>query len=419
MAKISQLPQAGTIDGTEQMLGVQGGITKRFSASQLKGIKGDTGQNAYQLAVAGGFTGSVSEWLTSLSGSDGRGIVSIARTSGDGAAGTVDTYTITFTSGTPETFTIRNGANGVDSTVPGPAGASAYQLAVTGGFVGTEAEWLESLHGADGADSTVPGPAGASAYQLAVTGGFVGTEAEWLESLHGADGADSTVPGPAGASAYQLAVAGGFVGTEAEWLESLHGADGTVPEAPEDGKQYARKDGDWVEVLSSTGVVDLTSATTDYLLDIGETATITYTTATSVPLRVATGDGQVYELSISGDTSVSVASSNDVQLNPNNTNYFGAFTHKGMEITTSLTARNTAYAFVGFYAGRLNTCKATISTATKSKMVMAVGNATTTSASYYFNYSISWGDTTTVWSSLGTMVFPFAQSGKIVIRRIA
>ena len=43
MAKISQLTQATTIDGTEQMLGVQAGVTKRFNASLLKGVKGDKG----------------------------------------------------------------------------------------------------------------------------------------------------------------------------------------------------------------------------------------------------------------------------------------------------------------------------------------------------------------------------------------
>lgn len=94
MAKISQLPQANTIDGTEQMLGVQGGITKRFSASQLKGQKGDTGaqgqkgeastvpgprgdrglagadgQSAYHVAVANGFSGTEKQWLRSLKSS--------------------------------------------------------------------------------------------------------------------------------------------------------------------------------------------------------------------------------------------------------------------------------------------------------------------------------------------------------------
>lgn len=36
----------------------------------------------------------------------------------------------------------------------GPAGDSAYQIAVNNGFVGTEAEWLEALAGADGTNGT-------------------------------------------------------------------------------------------------------------------------------------------------------------------------------------------------------------------------------------------------------------------------
>jgi hypothetical protein len=56
---------------------------------------------------------------------------------------------------------------------------------------------------------------GASAYALAVAGGFLGTEAEWLASL-------------AGASAYEVAVANGFSGTELEWLGSLEGTPGVA-----------------------------------------------------------------------------------------------------------------------------------------------------------------------------------------------
>ncbi|MGH6996940.1 MAG: hypothetical protein ACREEO_02050, partial [Phenylobacterium sp.] len=95
-------------------------------------------------------------------------------------------------------------------------GASAYQVAVANGFVGTEVAWLASLKGEDG--DSAPG---ASAYQLAVAAGFVGTPAQWLATLKGQDG-DSTP----GASAYQIAVANGFAGTEAAWLASLKGADG-------------------------------------------------------------------------------------------------------------------------------------------------------------------------------------------------
>lgn len=45
-------------------------------------------------------------------GSDGRGIVSFVRTSGTGAPGTTDTYTITYTDATTTVFSIYNGANG-------------------------------------------------------------------------------------------------------------------------------------------------------------------------------------------------------------------------------------------------------------------------------------------------------------------
>lgn len=39
-------------------------------------------------------------------------------------------------------------------TESGPTGLSAYEVAVSAGFYGTEAEWLDSLHGADGGDET-------------------------------------------------------------------------------------------------------------------------------------------------------------------------------------------------------------------------------------------------------------------------
>lgn len=52
--------------------------------------------------------------ITVPEGEDGRGIASIIRTSGNGAAGTTDTYTITYTDGTTSTYTVRNGSDGRD-----------------------------------------------------------------------------------------------------------------------------------------------------------------------------------------------------------------------------------------------------------------------------------------------------------------
>ncbi len=88
----------------------------------------------------------------------------------------------------------------------GPAGASAYQVAVANGFVGTEAQWIASLAGPPGA----PGEKGDQGDQGIQ--GVAGTSGD-----PGADGID-------GASAYEIALANGFVGTQEEWLESLVGA---------------------------------------------------------------------------------------------------------------------------------------------------------------------------------------------------
>ena len=91
------------------------------------GTDGEPGTSAYEIAVAGGYRGTVEEWLESLRGAEGK---------------------------------------------------SAYEVAVAGGFRGTEAEWLESLRGAEGK----------SAYELAVIDGFSGPVSAWLSSLKGERG---------------------------------------------------------------------------------------------------------------------------------------------------------------------------------------------------------------------------------------
>lgn len=152
------------------------------------GKDGVDGRSAYELAVASGFSGTGAEWLASLKGKNGIN-------GADGKAGQDGTAGVAG----------RDGVNGQD-------GQSAYELAVANGFNGTETQWLASLKGAKGDTGAVgpqgssgkdgvtgaQGPAGKngvdgkngqSAYELAVTSGFTGTESEWLTSLKGKDGA--------------------------------------------------------------------------------------------------------------------------------------------------------------------------------------------------------------------------------------
>ena len=99
----------------------------------------------------------------------------------------------------------------------GGNGKSAYEIALEYGFVGTEAEWLESLKGKDGAigPQGEQGPPGAD--------GQPGKNGE--QGSPGVDGRDG-LDGTNGKSAFEIAGENGFVGSETEWLESLKGKDG-------------------------------------------------------------------------------------------------------------------------------------------------------------------------------------------------
>ena len=109
-------------------------------------------------------------------GDQGNSIISVDRTAGNGDPGTVDTYTITFSDLTTSTFQITNGSNGTE-------GLSAYEVAVAGGFVGTELEWLESLRGVDGVDG-VDGASVDHVSKVSGTGasGTTDTYEVWLDA---------------------------------------------------------------------------------------------------------------------------------------------------------------------------------------------------------------------------------------------
>lgn len=108
-----------------------------------------------------------------IDGNDGRGIASIQRTSGTGAAGTTDTYTITFTDNTTASFIVTNGANGSvwlsGSGAPSNAlGANGdYYLRTSNGDVHVKAAGAWSVVG------NIRGPAGPDRLPTEGTGPLV------------------------------------------------------------------------------------------------------------------------------------------------------------------------------------------------------------------------------------------------------
>ncbi|MFB9052113.1 hypothetical protein ACFFVB_03380, partial [Formosa undariae] len=142
----------------------------------------DNGDGTFTIVYTDGSTFTT----VNLAGSDGADGVGVTGTTDNGDG----TFTITYSDGTSFTTPDFTGAQGVAGT----DGSSAFEIAVSGGYTGTESDWLASLNGADGADGSngvdgVDGTDGSSAFEIAVAGGYTGTEAAWLASLNGADGA--------------------------------------------------------------------------------------------------------------------------------------------------------------------------------------------------------------------------------------
>ena len=153
-------------------------------------------------------------------------------------------YTISFSRSGP--VTIYHGKDGQSGATP----VIGVKQDTDGLYYWTlDGEWLEDSRG----DRVVAqGPAGRSAYELAVENGYRGTLEEWLASLNGNNGR----------SAYELAVENGYRGTEEEWLASLKGIagdkgdDGNTPKLKiENGYWYVSygDDDNWVQLGQATG----------------------------------------------------------------------------------------------------------------------------------------------------------------------
>lgn len=87
-----------------------------------------------------------------LQGPAGRGVVSIVRTSGTGAPGTTDTYTVTYSDSTTSQISVYNGANGQNGAAgsPGPNEISTNTVSgITGLLKGAADKVAQAVAGTD------------------------------------------------------------------------------------------------------------------------------------------------------------------------------------------------------------------------------------------------------------------------------
>jgi len=176
-----------------------------------------------------------------------------------------------------------------------------------------------------------------------------------------------------------------------------------------------------LNVSHISDVVNLTGATTDFELQVGQIAYISFTDATQVPLHIATPNNSYYELHVipSNTGGTSGGTDGNVFLYPNNTTYSGAFysaeVWRDASAQSSSCPQNSA-----FVIGRaFSTITAWITNRTQYKNVRALLDYYGISSTWPAIRAISsdWRDTTTEWTSLGTIVFPQSTSGEILVFR--
>ena len=169
--------------------------------------------------------------------------------------------------------------------------------------------------------------------------------------------------------------------------------------------------------------IDLTNATEDYFLKVGEEAYISFSNVTQVPLHIATQDGTYYEMHIIPANTGGTTGGNtgtETRLCPNNQLYTNAF--KFAYVSGYSGGLDSAYmTYSAFRIGiAFNAITAWICNRTQYKSVRLVMDQ----YGHYGGWPVIglidslWQDTTTPWTSLGTIVFPQSSSGEILVRRL-
>ena len=219
-------------------------------------------------------------------GADGDNVtISNISTSGTGAPGTSDTYTITFSDGNTLAITVYNGADGangtngingtngnslltgtINPTTEGVNGDSYLNTQTWEYYVKENDTWVSkgNIQGPSGADGNKihvgnTAPSSIDGYQLgdlyinSDTGMIYVLEQVGENPVSWSD--KGSIMGPQGVngkSAYELAKDHGYTGTEAEWLLSLVGADGLSAYELAQGNGYTGSLSEWLDSLVGT-----------------------------------------------------------------------------------------------------------------------------------------------------------------------
>jgi hypothetical protein len=210
-----------------------------------------------------------------------------------------------------------------------------------------------------------------------------------------------------------------------EELVAIIAAGGLTPNrATYDQVLTAIKAVQWAQLAPSNN----TGAASDVSLAVGESVYVDISAATTAPLHVACADNQSYEIQLQllGNTGGAALAT----LAPNNSSYTNFFTWEQLFNSGATPTANQGYSSGFVFAGSdIRYAKSFVSTKTNSKTMNTWAACALSSTAMATNFIVStWqatasnggvGDTTTAWTSLGTINFPLASTGRIIVRRVS
>ncbi len=171
------------------------------------------------------------------------------------------------------------------------------------------------------------------------------------------------------------------------------------------------------------GILDITSATSDYVMKVGETVMINKGYTNTVPLNIKVNNqiGEAYELTIVGTDFGDATGSSPMILKPSNVNNTGIVTAATRVCADIDETVRLAGDYGGMYLGHGNILvgKYTISTYYKCQSIVGECMYRSGSNNYYYTTKTGsvwkqwWG-----WSSLGTVISDSHQS-IFIVRRLS
>jgi len=231
-----------------------------------------------------------------------------------------------------------------------------------------------------------------------------------------------------GHSPYDITPQGNGSGLNADKLGELHASTTpnpyTIPASNSMGVLYSAWFSNTIRSFENTidPVAYYNQNGQDYPLQVGEVARISFNNTTSAPLRIATYSDTEYLMWIipSNTGSNSGGGDNPIYLNPNNTTYNNAFVYAGVYRNSS----GLGSSYVTYSSFRIGWSWShifcIIRNLTVYKNITGICDTYRGSTDWpaLIIFSTDWRDTTTSWTSLGTVVFPQNSSGYVLVQRI-